>query len=130
MAGRAHSPASTAFRDAASCGVSLDERLLAAWRNAAHAGVMRSRESGVTKKRRLGSPDKPSSELAYGKKIFFAWKGLFAALETAVAKTHSVVGLCALEQVALAWARAARVSTDERSLAAWRNAVHAESNTL
>jgi len=29
-----------------------------------------------------------------------------------------------LEQVALAWARAARVSTDERLLAAWRNAVY------
>jgi len=30
-----------------------------------------------------------------------------------------------LEQVALAWARAARVSLDERLLAAWRNAANA-----
>jgi len=36
----------------------------------------------------------------------------------------------ALEQVALAWARAARVSTDERRLAAWRNAVDAGGNAL
>jgi len=32
----------------------------------------------------------------------------------------------ALEQVALAWARAARVSTGEMQLAAWRDAAHAE----
>jgi len=31
-----------------------------------------------------------------------------------------------IEQVALAWARAASVSTDERQLAAWRDAVDAE----
>jgi len=29
------------------------------------------------------------------------------------------------EQIALTWARAARISTDETQLAAWRNAAHA-----
>jgi len=34
-------------------------------------------------------------------------------------------GSIKLEQVALAWARAARVSADERQLAVWRDAVDA-----
>ena len=41
--------------------------------------------------------------------------------------THrNLVGGVFLEQIALAWARAARVSIDEMQLAAWRDAAHAE----